>query len=191
MIKVTLVRHGETEWSLSGRHTGRSDIPLTPRGEANAARLQGRLADSSPVLVLSSPLQRARRTCELAGFGDRMQIDPDLAEWDYGQYEGRKTADIHKELPDWSLFRDGCPGGESADDVGRRADRAIARVRAVDGDAILFAHGHLLRVLAARWVALPPQSGALLLLAPASISILSYEHSLTEPAIALWNDGRA
>jgi len=191
MIKVTLVRHGETEWSLSGRHTGRSDIPLTPRGEANAARLQGRLADSSPVLVLSSPLQRARRTCELAGFGDRMQIDPDLAEWDYGQYEGRKTADIHKELPDWSLFRDGCPGGESADDVGRRADRAIARVRAVDGDAILFAHGHLLRVLAARWVALPPQSGALLLLAPASISILSYEHSLSEPAIALWNDGRA
>jgi len=120
-----------------------------------------------------------------------MQIDPDLAEWDYGQYEGRKTADIHKELPDWSLFRDGCPGGESADDVGRRADRAIARVRAVDGDAILFAHGHLLRVLAARWVALPPQSGALLLLAPASISILSYEHSLTEPAIALWNDNRA
>jgi len=191
MIKVTLVRHGETEWSLSGRHTGRSDIPLTPRGEANAARLQGRLADSSPVLVLSSPLQRARRTCELAGFGDRMQIDPDLAEWDYGQYEGRKTADIHKELPDWSLFRDGCPGGESADDVGRRADRVIARVRTVDGDAILFAHGHLLRVLAARWVALPPQSGALLLLAPASISILSYEHSLTEPAIALWNDGRA
>jgi broad specificity phosphatase PhoE len=191
MIKVTLVRHGETEWSLSGRHTGRSDIPLTPRGEANAARLQGRLADSSPVLVLSSPLQRARRTCELAGFGDRMQIDPDLAEWDYGQYEGRKTADIHQELPDWSLFRDGCPGGETAEDVGRRADRVIARVRAVDGDAILFAHGHLLRVLAARWVSLPAESGSLLLLAPASVSILSYEHSLTEPAIALWNDGRA
>jgi probable phosphoglycerate mutase len=187
MNKVTLIRHGETEWSLAGKHTGRSDIPLTPQGEANATRLKTRLAGGSPVLVLSSPLQRARRTCELAGFVDRMQIDDDLAEWDYGEYEGRTTADIHKECPDWSLFRDGSPGGETAADVGRRVDRVIARVRAATGDAMLFAHGHLLRVLAARWLGLPPESGALLIYAPAAVSILSYEHNLTEPAIALWN----
>ena len=149
MNRITLVRHGETEWSLSGRHTGRTDIPLTPRGKSNAARLRARLAGSAPILVLSSPLQRARRTCELAGFGDRMQIESDLAEWDYGSYEGRTSAEIHQERPDWSLFRDGCPGGETAEDVGRRADRVIARVHwdfmRVPGatDVITFEHGEI------------------------------------------------
>jgi broad specificity phosphatase PhoE len=188
--KIYVVRHGETEWSAANRHTGRSDIPLTERGEANAARLRQRLADVGPALVMSSPLRRARRTCELAGFGAAVEIDDDLIEWDYGVYDGRTTADIRKERPDWSLFRDGCPGGETAEQVGVRADRLIARLRAGGGNALLFGHSHMFRVLAARWLGLPAQSSALFHLDPASVSVLSYEHTTAEPVVALWNDDR-
>lgn len=187
---IYLVRHGETEWSLSGRHTGRTDIPLTAHGEEEAARLRKRLEEINPVQVLSSPLLRARQTCELAGWGDRMQIDADLSEWDYGDYDGRTTPEIKKERPDWSLFRDGCPNGETGEEVGLRADRIIARVRALDGDVLLFGHSHMLRILAARWLTLPAQGGAYFKLAPASVSVLSYEHTAAEPVIALWNDDR-
>lgn len=187
---IYLVRHGETEWSLSGRHTGRTDIPLTPHGEEEAARLRERLQDLKPVQVLSSPLQRARRTCELAGWGDKMQIDADLAEWDYGAYDGRTTPEIKQERPDWSLFRDACPQGETLEEVGLRADRLIARVRALDGDVLLFGHGHMFRIIAARWLGLSAQGGAYFKLAPASVSALSFEHTEAEPAIALWNDDR-
>jgi broad specificity phosphatase PhoE len=187
---VYLARHGQTAWSLSGQHTGRSDIPLTPEGEQNARLLGKRLAKiSEPIgLVLTSPVERARRTAELAGFGDRAQVDPDLYEWDYGQYEGRKTADIRRERPDWQLFRDGVPGGETLAQVAARADRAIARLRATGGNAILFSSGHILRVLGARWCGFDPSAGAHLLLGTASLSVLSYEHNLQEPALELWND---
>src|SRR5207302_4956475 len=146
-----LARHGETEWSVSGQHTGLTDLPLTERGERNARRLGERLKGMSFPHVLTSPLQRAQRTCELAGFGTAAEVDPDLVEWNYGAYEGRKTADIRKERPDWQLFRDGCPGGESLAEIAARADRVIARVRAVGGDVLLFSSGHFLRVLGARW----------------------------------------
>jgi broad specificity phosphatase PhoE len=149
-----LARHGETAWSLSGQHTGRTDLPLTKRGERNARALGKRLQGPTFAQVLTSPLQRALRTCELAGFGAAVEIDPDLVEWGYGHYEGRCTADIHAELPDWQLFRDGCPGGESPEQVGARADRVIERVRAVRGDVLLFSSGRFLRVLAARWFGL-------------------------------------
>jgi broad specificity phosphatase PhoE len=187
---IYLVRHGETEWSLSGQHTGRVDIPLTSHGEDEAAHLRKRLEEIKPVLVLSSPSQRARRTCELAGWSANMQVDADLTEWDYGDYEGRTTPEIKKERPDWSLFRDGCPHGETAEDVGLRADRVIARVRSLNEDVLLFGHSHTFRIFAARWLALPAQGGAYFKLAPASVSILSFEHTLAEPAIALWNDDR-
>ncbi len=186
--RVTLARHGETEWSLSGQHTGRTDIPLTARGEENARQIGVRLRGLNFSLVLTSPRQRARRTCELAGFGDRAVVDPDLAEWDYGEYEGKTSAEIRKTRPDWSLFRDGCPGGESPQQVGARADRLVARLRSASGDALLFAHGHILRVLAARWLGLPPGDARYFLLGTAALSVLSYEHSLDEPAVALWND---
>ncbi len=185
---VYLARHGETEWSLSGRHTGLTDLPLTPRGEINARALAPRLGGLSFAKVFSSPLQRARRTCELAGFGDAAEIMSDLVEWNYGDYEGVKTSEIHQGRPDWQLFRDGCPHGEMPEDVGSRADRVIARLRAIDGDVLCFSSGHFLRVLAARWLAQPPAHGALLLLSTASLSALSYEHSLDEPAVKLWND---
>jgi probable phosphoglycerate mutase len=188
--RIYLVRHGETEWSLSGQHTGKTDIPLTPHGEEEATGLRKRLSVLQPVLVLSSPLQRARRTCALAGWGDAMQIDADLSEWDYGDYDGRKTADIRKERPDWWLFRDGCPNGENAQDVGVRADSIIARVRALNGDVLLFGHSHMFRVLAARWIGIAAQGGACFILSPASVSALSYEHTVSEPVIALWNDDR-
>lgn len=187
--RIYLVRHGETEWSLNGRHTGRTDLPLTAHGEEAAARLRSRLAALHPVLVLSSPLQRAQRTGELAGWGEQMQRDADLVEWDYGAYDGRTTPEIQQERPGWSLFRDGCPQGETAEQVGVRADRLIARVRAADGDVLLFGHSHMFRVFAVRWLALPPQNGALFQIAPASVSILSYEHTLVEPVVALWNEG--
>jgi len=187
---IYLVRHGETEWSLSGQHTGRIDIPLTAHGEEEAAGLRKRLENIKPALVLSSPSQRARRTCELAGWGEPMQMDTDLSEWDYGDYEGRTTPEIKKERLDWSLFRDGCPNGETADEVGLRADRVIARVRSLKADVVLFGHSHMFRVFAARWLALSAQTGACFQLAPASVSILSYEHTLAEPVIALWNDDR-
>jgi broad specificity phosphatase PhoE len=148
---IHLARHGETAWSLSGQHTSRTDLPLTERGERNARALGQRLRGLEFAKVYTSPLQRAARTCELAGFGTSAEIDPDLVEWDYGQYEGRRTAEIHAERPDWQLFRDGCPGGESPDQIGARADRVVERVRAVNGDVLLFSSGHFLRVLAARW----------------------------------------
>jgi broad specificity phosphatase PhoE len=185
-----LARHGETAWSLSGQHTGRTDLPLTERGERNARALGERLRGLVFAKVLTSPLQRAARTCELAGFGAVAEIDPDLAEWDYGQYEGRRTAEIHAERPNWQLFRDGCPGGESPGQIGARADRVVGRVRAIKGDVLVFSSGHFLRVLAARWLGLDASAGRYLLLSTASLSALGYEHNLTEPAIRLWNETR-
>jgi broad specificity phosphatase PhoE len=183
-----LVRHGETEWSASGRHTGLTDIPLTAAGEEHARALRGRLASHAFAHVWTSPLARARRTCELAGFGDAAQVDADLVEWDYGQYEGITTAQIRQDRPDWQLFRDGCPGGESLEAIGARADRVIARLREASGNAILFSSGHFLRVLAARWLGLEPAGGRLLLLGTASLSILGYEHNNpAEPVLKLWN----
>jgi broad specificity phosphatase PhoE len=187
---VYLARHGETVWSLSGQHTGRTDLPLTERGERNARTLGERLRGMTIAKVFTSPLQRAVRTCDLAGFGAVAEIDPDLVEWDYGQYEGRRTAEIHAERPNWDLFRDGCPGGESPDQVGARADRVIARVRAVKGDVLVFSSGHFLRVLAARWLRLDAAGGRYLLLSTASLSALGYEHNLAEPVIRLWNETR-
>jgi broad specificity phosphatase PhoE len=186
--EVYLARHGETEWSLSGRHTGRTDIPLTERGEDNARKLRGRLEGITFSAVLVSPLQRARRTCELAGFAAVAIITPDLAEWDYGDYDGRSTAEIRRERPGWYLFRDGCPGGESLAAVGARADRVIARLRADGGRILLFGHGHFSRVLAARWMGLTPEDARHLMLSTASLSIVAYEHTLDDPAILLWND---
>jgi probable phosphoglycerate mutase len=187
---VYLARHGETAWSLSGQHTGRTDLPLTERGERNARALGERLRGLTFAKVYTSPLQRAARTCELAGFGTAAEIDPDLVEWDYGQYEGRRTAEIHAKRPDWQLFRDGCPGGESPDQVGARTDRVVGRVRAVKGDVLLFSSGHFLRVLAARWIGLDAAAGRYLLLGTASFSALGYEHHLAEPVIRLWNETR-
>jgi broad specificity phosphatase PhoE len=187
---VYLARHGETEWSLTGQHTGRTDIPLTTRGERNALSLRPRLEGLAFAKVLVSPRARARRTCELAGFGEQAEVDPDLQEWDYGEYEGRRTADIRKERPDWYLFRDGCPGGESVEAIGSRADRVVARLRAIDGNVLIFSHGHILRVLAARWLGLSPGDARLFVLSTAALSILGYEHTRDEPAIRLWNDDR-
>ena len=185
-----LARHSETAWSLSGQHTGRTDLPLTERGERNARALGERLRGLTFARVFTSPLQRAARTCELAGFGSVAEIDPDLVEWDYGQYEGRRTVEIHAERPDWQLFRDGCPGGESPDQIGSRADRVVSRVRAVKGDVLVFSSGHFLRVLAARWLGLDAAGGRYFLLSTASLSALGYEHNLTKPATRLWNETR-
>ena len=190
LSEVYLARHGETAWTLSHQHTGRSDIPLTERGHSNARGLGERLRGTAFVKVLSSPLERARRTCELAGFGGLAVIEPDLLEWDYGAYDGLTTAEICRKQPNWSLFRDGCPGGESVEQVGARADRLLERLRATPGRLLLFGHGHFFRVLAARWLGLPPQDGCLLYLSTASLSYIGYEHSLEEPAIRLWNDVR-
>lgn len=185
---VYLARHGETAWSVSGQHTGLTDLPLTVRGEENARRLGKRLAGLVFAKVFTSPLQRARRTCRLAGFGDVAEVDNDLVEWNYGDYEGRKTADIHLKRPDWQLFRDGCPGGESPGQIGARADKVAGRVRAVKGNVLLFSSGHFLRVLAARWLGLEPAAGSFFILSTASLSMLGYENSLFQPAIRLWND---
>jgi broad specificity phosphatase PhoE len=187
---IHLARHGETAWSLSGQHTGRTDLPLTERGERNARALGQRLRGLEFAKVYTSPLQRAARTCELAGFGTSAEIDPDLVEWDYGQYEGCRTAEIHAERPDWQLFRDGCPGGESPGQIGARADRVVGRVRAIKGDVLVFSSGHFLRVLAARWLGLDASGGRYLLLSTASLSALGYEHNLAAPAIQLWNETR-
>lgn len=184
---VTLVRHGATEWSRCGKHTGLTDLPLLAEGEEDAIRLAPMLAPDKFDLVATSPLVRARETCRLAGFGDVARIDPDLTEWDYGDYEGRTTAEIRADRPGWRLFRDGCPGGEQAADVAARADRVIATLRRSGGNALLFSSGHLLRVLAARWLGLAPQAGALFTLGTASISQLGYDHDRTEPAIRRWN----
>jgi broad specificity phosphatase PhoE len=187
---VYLARHGETAWSLSGQHTGRTDLPLTERGERNARALGDRLRGLAFDKVLTSPLQRALHTCALAGFGGAAEIDADLVEWDYGQYEGRRTAEIHEQRPDWQLFRDGCPGGESPDQIGARADLVVGRLRAIAGHTLVFSSGHFLRVLAARWLGLEVAGGRLLVLDTASLSALGYEHNLAEPAIHLWNDDR-
>jgi probable phosphoglycerate mutase len=185
--EIYLVRHGETEWALSGRHTGRTDIPLTAKGEEAARALAARLADRPFAAVWSSPSQRAMRTCALAGFEARRVVDPDLAEWDYGAYEGITTREILAGRPGWQMFRDGCPKGESAADVGTRADAVIARVCSANATLLIFSSAHFLRVLAARWIGLPPEGGARLVLDTASISILGYEHDLTEPVIRRWN----
>lgn len=184
---IHLVRHGETAWSLSGQHTGRTDMPLTPAGEAAARGVADRLKGLSFSGVWSSPSQRAWRTCELAGFGAGAIRKDDLQEWDYGAYEGLTTRQILAERPGWTVFRDGCPGGESAADVGARADRIIAALRAANADMLIFSSAHFLRVLAARWLGLPPQGGALLVLDTTSISVLGYEHDLDEPVIRRWN----
>lgn len=185
---VYLARHGETAWSLSGQHTGRTDLPLTGRGEDQARALGERLHGLVFARVLTSPSQRAVRTCALAGFGATADTDPDLAEWDYGAYEGRRTAEILTERPDWQLFRDGAPGGEMAEQVAARADRAIARIRAVHGNVLVVSSAHISRVLAARWLGLPPSGGRYFFLGTASLSLLGYEHDMTEPIIRLWND---
>ena len=185
---IYLARHGETAWTLTGQHTGLTDLPLTERGERNAMRLGQRLAGSVFAKVLTSPLQRAVRTCELAGFGAIAEVDPDLVEWNYGDYEGLRTAEIHAVRPGWQLFRDGCPNGESPQDVGGRADRVISRVRAFKGDVLIFSSGHFLRVFAARWLGLEPFAGKVFMLGTASLSALSYEHDLSSPAIRFWND---
>jgi probable phosphoglycerate mutase len=185
--QVYLVRHGETEWTVSGRHTGLTDLPLTRRGEQEARRLGERLKGPTFGEVLTSPLERARRTGELAGFPTAV-VEVDLGEWDYGRYEGLKTADIRKDRPDWDLFRDGGPGGESPAVVGARADRVIGRLRAARGDVLVFSSGHFLRVLAARWVGLDAAAGRHLLLGTAALSVLGYEHNASEPVIRLWND---
>ncbi len=185
-----LARHGETAWSVSGQHTGLTDLPLTERGERNARRLGERLAGIRFAKVFTSPLQRAARTCELAGFGALAEVDRDLVEWNYGEYEGRRTSEIRAARPDWQLFRDGCPGGESPHQVGARADRVVGRVRAVRGDVLIFSSGHFLRVLAARWLGLEAAAGRYLLLGTASLSALGYEHDAQEPVIRLWDDMR-
>jgi broad specificity phosphatase PhoE len=185
---IYLARHGETEWSLSGQHTGLTDIPLTERGERNARQLAERLLGISFTKVFTSPLQRARRTCELAGFAAVAEVMPELLEWDYGEYEGRRTDEIRAERPTWNLFRDGSPGGETPAQVGERADQAIKKIRAVKGNVLLFSSAHFLRVLAARWLDLPAESGKYFLLSTASVSALGYEHELSEPVLRLWND---
>jgi broad specificity phosphatase PhoE len=183
---VVLIRHGETEWTKSGQHTGWMDVPLTPAGRADAERLKARLASIGFTRVFVSPLSRARETCALAGLGERAEERPDLREWNYGQYEGRTSKQILAERPEWSLWRDGCPGGEVAAEVGARADRVLTEVRSVDGNVALFAHGHLLRVLAARWIGLPPEDGALLALSTASVSVLGAERG--NDVVWSWND---
>src|SRR5271168_5409555 len=186
---VYLARHGDTAWTVSGQHTGLTDLPLTAEGENHARRLGERLKGLKFAKVFTSPLQRAARSCELAGFGAVAETDPDLVEWNYGQYEGQRSAEIFAERPDWQLFRDGCPGGESPAQIGQRANRVVQRVRAVSGDVLVFSSGHFIRVLAARWLALGPGSaGKYFLLSTASLSALSYEHNLSHPVIRLWND---
>jgi probable phosphoglycerate mutase len=185
MQGVYVIRHGETEWSLNGRHTGTTDIPLTERGRTIAMRLKPLLNRKSFALVLTSPLRRARETCELAGFGDRAELSNDLMEWNYGEYEGLTSQQIQASRPGWLIFTDGCPGGESPEQVAARVDRVIARVRTVDGNVALFAHGHLLRTFAARWLGLSPVGGSDFLLSPATVSILSYYRGI--PAVKQWN----
>ena len=187
---VYLARHGETVWTITGQHTGLTDLPLTERGERNARELGERLRGMAFAKVFTSPLRRAMRTCELAGFAPVAEVDPDLVEWNYGEYEGRRTDHILAVRPDWQLFRDGCPGGESPQQVAARADRVVQRVRGVAGDVLLFSSGHFFRVLAARWIGAEPMLGRSLMLSTASLSALGYENSLEQAAIQLWNDAR-
>jgi len=183
-----LARHGETAWSLSGQHTGLTDLPLTEHGERNARQLGERLRGLKFARVFTSPLQRAKKTCELSGFGQVAEVDPDLLEWNYGEYEGLRSAEIHARNPGWRIFRDGCPGGESPAQVADRADRVIKRVRAVGDDVLVFSSAHFLRALTARWLGQATTAGDFFLLNTASLSVLSYEHELSQPAVQLWND---
>jgi broad specificity phosphatase PhoE len=187
---VYLARHGETEWSRSGQHTGLTDLPLTARGERNARRLGERLAGLVFENVLTSPLKRARTTCELAGFGPSATVDADLVEWNYGDYEGLTSPQIHATRPDWQLFRDGCPGGESVAQVQQRADRIVTKLRNLRGSTLVFSSGHILRVLAARWLGLEASAGRYFLLTTATLSAVGYEHGLDDPVIRLWDDSR-
>jgi broad specificity phosphatase PhoE len=182
---VVLVRHGQTAWSLSEQHTGRTDVPLTDVGRRQATELGPRLGGWRFARVLTSPLTRALDTCRLAGFGDAAEVDDDLAEWDYGDYDGRRTLDIRDERPGWDVWIDGVPGGETVEEVGRRAQRVIDEVRDTEGDVALFAHGHLLRILAARWIGLPPDAGRLLALSTASVSVLGWERETA--VVERWN----
>jgi broad specificity phosphatase PhoE len=183
--EVVLVRHGETEWSRSMQHTGITDLPLLPEGEAQALEVTPRLAEREFALVLTSPMQRARRTAELAGYGGRAEIDDDLRERNYGEYEGRTTKEIRVERPGWDVWRDDCPGGETLDQLAARADRVIERALAADGDALLFAHSHLLRCLGARWIGLPPDGGGKLVLGTATLSVLGFERE--RRVLRAWN----
>jgi len=183
-----LARHGETAWSLSGQHTGMTDLPLTEEGERHAAQLGQRLKGLRFAKIMTSPLQRAARTCELAGFGAVAEVETDLLEWNYGRYEGRTSADIHAEAPDWELFRDGCPDGESPEQVGARADRVVRKARAAEGNVLVFSSGHILRMVGARWLGLEPAAGRYLYLRTASLSALGYEHTRSKPVIQLWDD---
>jgi len=185
---VYLARHGETAWSLTGQHTGLTDLPLTELGERNAQRLGSRLSGIVFESVFTSPLRRARRSSEQAGFRSVAEIDPDLIEWDYGEYEGRRSVEIHTERPDWQLFRDGAPGGESPQQVAERADRVVDRLRAVSGNVLIFSSGHFLRMLAASWIGLEPYEARSLMLSTGGLSVLGYEHNLEQPVIKLWND---
>ncbi len=188
---VYLARHGETAWSLSGQYTGLTDLPLTERGERTARRLGVRLNELSFAKVFTSPLQRAARTCELSGYRPVAEVDRDLVEWDYGDYEGRRSAEVHAEHPEWQLFRDGCPGGESTQQVSTRADRVVSRVRAIPGNVLLFSSGHFIRVLAARWLGLElTVMSRYLMLSTASLSALGYENDQSRPVIQLWNETR-
>lgn len=187
---IHLARHGETAWSLTGQHTGCTDLPLTERGERNARSLGERLTGLVFCKVLTSPLQRATRTCELAGFGAAAEVDPNLVEWNYGDYEGLRTAQVREKRPDWQLFHDGCPNGELPSQVGRRADRTISRLREMEGNVLIFSSGHFLRVLAARWLGLEPVGGRFFMLRTASLSALGYENDLSQPVIQFWDDIR-
>jgi probable phosphoglycerate mutase len=184
-MKLYCIRHGETEWSLSGQHTGATDVPLTDHGRMLAKRLRTALSQEKFDLVLVSPLQRARETCALAGLGEEAIVARDLTEWNYGNYEGLTPGQVQDINPGWLIFRDGCPGGEAPDEVGGRVDRVIVRVRSVDGDVAVFAHGHVLRTLAARWIGLPPQGGQHFTLETGTISILGFYHNV--PAVKAWN----
>ncbi len=186
MSQIVLVRHGQTEWSLSGQHTGTTDIPLTDVGMRHAEALGARLSAWTFSRVLSSPLARALETCRLAGLGEQAEVTDDLREWDYGEYEGRRTVDVRQERPGWGLWLHGVPGGETVDEVGRRADRVIEAARSADGDVALFAHGHVLRVIGARWIGLPPDHGRLLALSTASVSVLGWERETA--VLERWNE---
>jgi broad specificity phosphatase PhoE len=186
---IYVARHGETAWSLTGQHTGLTDLPLTKHGEENARGLVTRLEGLTFARVFTSPLQRAVRTCELAGFGSVAMIDPDLVEWDYGEYEGLRSVDILKKRPDWNLFRDGAPGGESPEQVAARADRVVSRVRPIEGNVLIFSSGHFIRVLASRWIGSEPMANSRrFMLTTASLSALGYEESRSRPVIRFWND---
>lgn len=190
--RLFLARHGDTAWTDTGQHTGRTDLPLNTQGQENARQLGAVLRPFAFARVFTSPLQRASKTCELAGFGSVAVIDADLLEWDYGSYEGKLSAEIHQEQPSWQIFRDGCPGGESPQAVAERADRFLARVRDLEGDVLAFSSGHIIRMIAARWLGLPPDGGRFFFCRPASLGMLTFEHHRREePIIGLWNHAGA